>query len=180
MSDNTVELQTMGLDNLLKALNENAGRVRLGILGSTAERHAEVNVDEITGERHGSGASSVNNAEIGLKHEFGGPSLLPNGVVINLPQRSFLRVPLITHYQKYLEASGAFDRATLANVLKTGKFTKWLAKIGIIGEHVVLEAFDSGGFGEWKASNMDFKKNHQTLVETQQLRNSIISEVTDK
>lgn len=179
MSNDTVEMKTAGLDNLLKALNDNAGRVRVGILGSKATRHAEMETDSITGEQFGTGTSTTNNAEIGLKHEFGGPSTLPNGKVINLPQRSFLRVPMITQFQKYLTNSGAFDRATLATILKTGKFSKWLSKLGFIGEHVVQDAFDTGGFGDWKPSNMSFKTNHQTLVESQQLRDSIISEVTD-
>lgn len=179
MSDDTVTMKTAGLDNLIKALSENASKVRLGILGSHAQRMANVQTDSITGESfHDGEISTANNAEIGLKHEFGGPSTLPNGKVINLPQRSFLRVPLIQQYQKYLDASGAFDRATLMSVLKKGTFEKWLSKLGMVGEQVVLEAFDTGGFGEWKESNMSFKTNHQTLVETQQLRNSITSEVT--
>lgn len=179
MSDDSVVMKTVGLDNLIKALEDNASRVRIGILGSTAARHAEVHTDEITGESFGEGQSASNNAEVGLKHEFGGPSTLPNGVTINLPQRSFLRVPLIQQYQKFLDASGAFDRATLTSVLKKGTFSKWLAKLGVIGEQVVAEGFDSAGFGEWKPSNMAFKENHQTLVESQQLRNSIISEVVE-
>lgn len=179
MNNDSTVFKTEGLDNLIKALDENKSRVRVGILGSTAQRSAEMMVDEITGDSFGVGHSSVNNAEIGLKHEFGGPSTLPNGKTINLPQRSFLRVPLINHFQKYIEASGAFDRATLMSVLKKGTFNKWLRKIGIVGEQVVAEAFDSGGFGEWKQSNMDYKQNHQTLVESQQLRNSIISEVVE-
>lgn len=179
MSEDTVTMKTIGLDNLIKAIEENKGRVRVGILGSTAQRYAEVSTDEISGEKIKEGHSSVNNAEIGLKHEFGGPSKLPNGHMINLPQRSFLRVPLIQQFQKYLDASGAFDRATLASVMKKGTFTKWLYKLGVVGEQVVGEAFASGGFGEWKPSNMDFKDNHETLVETQQLRDSIISEVVE-
>lgn len=179
MSKKDVEMSLVGIDNILKALEEGHEKVRLGILGSTAQRSAEMHIDEITGESFGEGQSDVNNAEIGLKHEFGGPSQLPNGVTINLPQRSFLRVPLIQQFQKYLEASGAFDRATLASVIKKGTFKVWLQKIGMIGEQVVYEGFDSGGFGQWKPSNMSFKKNHQTLVESQQLRNAVISEVVD-
>jgi phage gpG-like protein len=179
VSDEKETFNTTGLDNLMKALTDDKSRVRIGILGSTAQRSAEMHTDEVTGEQYGEGVSTVNNAEIGLKHEFGGPSTLPNGVTINLPQRSFLRVPLINQYQKFLEASGAFDRATLASVLKKGTMKRWLMKLGMIGEQVVLEGFDTGGFGEWKPSNMSFKQNHQTLVESQQLRNSIISEVTE-
>lgn len=178
MSDETVVMKTDGLDNLLKALLDQTSRVRVGILNSTTQRHAEYDTDEISGERFGSGQAENNNAEVGLKHEFGGPTTLPNGVVVDLPQRSFLRIPLIENFQRYLVNSKAFDRATLAFVLKEGKFEKFLAKMGAVGEHVVSDAFDSGGFGKWKPANMDFKENKQTLIESQQLRDSIISEVT--
>ncbi len=52
-------------------------------------------------------------------------------------------------------------------------------KVAVVAEGIVAEAFDTGGFGQWPPSDMTHKKVHQTLVETQQLRNSITSEVKE-
>lgn len=57
-----------------------------------------------------------------------------------------------------------------------------MRQIGVTAEGIVLEAFDSNGFGKWAPLNpatLAAKKNHQTLVETQQLRNAILHEVVD-
>lgn len=155
MSDD-VEMNTRGLDGLLKALKEKMPVARVGIFGGKTNR--------------ASGVGHNNNAEIGAKHEFG---------MDGMPVRSFLRVPIAEHMQKYLDDSGAFDNDTLKKVIQTHSLVEWVKKIGIIGEAIVSDAFDSGGFGKWKPSNMAYKKNHQTLVETQQLRNSITSEVRE-
>jgi phage gpG-like protein len=71
------------------------------------------------------------------------------------------------------------DKDVLNDVLKSGTFTPWLKKVAVLAEGIVADAFASGGFGKWPPSDMTHKKNHQTLVETQQLRNSITSEVVD-
>ena len=65
----------------------------------------------------------------------------------------------------------------LERVIEEGSIQAWIEKVGIVGVETVLEAFATGGFGQCKPSNMDHKKNKQTLVETQQLRNSITSDV---
>ncbi len=143
------------LNKLAKLLKQSLGRVRVGVLGENAARS--------DGE--------LNNAQIGSWHEFG---------TSQLPVRSFLRVPLQTRFRKAMDASGAFDKASLREVLRQGSFVPWLKKAGIVAEGVVLEAFDTGGFSKWPVSDMANKTNHQTLVETGQLRNSITSEVVDR
>lgn len=155
MSDDGLEMKLDGLDKLLKALKAKPPVARVGILGD--------------GKPRTEGGKS--NAEIGAAHEFG---------TSTLPQRSFLRVPLIDNLDKRLESSGAFDKAAMADVLRSGSVVPWVKKVAVIAEGIVFEAFDTGGFGKWVPSNMDRKKNHQTLVETQQLRDSITSEVKDE
>lgn len=147
---------TDGLDNrkllqLIKSLEKDSPMARVGILGDKNNRKDE-----------------GSNATIGAKHEFGNEGM---------PIRSFLRVPITDNLQKFLEKSGAFDKDALEQVVKSGSLQNWIEKVGIVAEDVVAEAFNTGGFGKWKPSDMRFKKNHQTLVETQQLRNSITSEV---
>lgn len=147
------ELKIEGLQKLLKALKGEIPGVRVGILGK---------------HNHRSGKGNETNATIGAKHEYGADGM---------PQRSFLRIPIAEHLQAYLDKSNAFKPDILKRVVKEGNIIPWLEKIGITAEAVVSDAFDTGGFGKWTPSNMKYKKVHQTLVETKQLRESISSEV---
>lgn len=153
--ENTIEMSTKGLDQLLKALKRNLPTARVGILGDKNAR---------------SSGTATSNATVGAAHEFG---------TEKLPVRSFLRVPIAENLDKYLEKSGAFDPNVLKQVLRDGSILEWMRKVAITAEAVVADAFNSGGFGKWPISDMTHKKNHQTLVETQQLRNSITSEVRE-
>lgn len=147
-------LNTKVLDKILKGLKK-PPVAAVGVMGDHAHRKE--------GEE--------TNASIGARHEFG---------TDKLPIRSFLRVPLTNKMSEFLEKSGAFDQESLDEIIRTGSLEAWVKKIGVVGEAVVLEAFNTGGFGEWKPSDMTHKKVHQTLVETQQLRNSITSEVREE
>jgi hypothetical protein len=141
------------LDNLLKALKDNMKRVRVGILGGKAAR---------TG-------GTPNNATIGAFHEYG---------TSKTPQRSFLRVPIAEHLQERLTKAGAFTKEELQEVAKTKSLLPWLKKIGIVAEKIVSDAFATKGFGKWKNHAPGYENNTgQVLVDTQQLRNSITSEV---
>ncbi len=150
------ELNMAGLEKLLKALKAKPPRARIGILGAGARTDPE--------------SKGATNAEIGTFHEFG---------TSKLPVRSFLRMPIITQMQKEMEKSGAFDKDTANEVVKSGTVIPWVKKMAILAEGIVADAFDTGGFGTWVPSNMRFKTVHQTLIETQQLRNSVTSEVTE-
>jgi hypothetical protein len=156
MSD-AYSMKTKSLDQLIKALRGQLPHARVGILGDKTHRKAGTD-------------SEKTNAQIGAKHEFGDDGM---------PIRSFLRVPITDHMQEFLNKSRFFDPVALKDVLRTGSIITWVKKIGIVGESVVAEGFATGGFGKWKPSNMARKKNHQTLVETQQLRNSITSDVKE-
>lgn len=150
LSDLTFNID--GLDKVIKALKKKPPLIKVGILGDKNQRTD----------------SKLTNAQVGATHEFG---------THRLPQRSFLRMPLGEHLMPALENSGAFDQGVLDDVVKSGSMEAWSKNVAAVAEGVVLDAFDSGGFGAWIPSDMRFKNNHQTLVETQQLRNSITSEV---
>lgn len=157
MSETTLKLD--GLEKLLKALGSaRKPVVRVGILGAAAR-------EPIKGSK-----TAPSNAQIGAWHEFG---------TSKSPVRSFLRMPLSEKLQKELDSSGALDKDTMQGVIKSGTVIPWLKKIAVLAEGIVADAFDTSGFGKWKLSNMSRKKVHQTLVETQQLRNSITSEVRE-
>lgn len=176
MSDDAagaVEFDAKGLDSLIRALDR-PPTIRVGILGGNKNTrtggvlHSVIKTRETKFTKNKSMVETKTNAEIGAIHEFGGD---------RMPQRSFLRAPISEKLQEYLELSRAFDESVAKKVVQEGTIIQWLKKVAVIAEQIVSDAFDSRGFGRWKASNMAHKQNHQTLVETQQLRNSITSEV---
>ena len=151
--ENVVELEdTRKLDKTVKALMKLVQqRIKIGIFSANHQR-----------------TDGGNNAQIGFYHEFG---------IGHNPQRSFLRTPIQDNLQKQLQKSGALDKDALKQMTTEGDMTLWLEKVAVLMEAIVAEGFNTGGYGKWPASNMDHKKNAQTLVETQQLRNSISTEV---
>ena len=148
------EINTKSLDSLIKAFKGKLPQVRVGVLGKNQRAQTK--------------EKGLTNAEIGAKHEYG---------LEGMPMRSFLRVPIADNMQKYLEKSSFFNPDTLNQVVAQANITPWMQKLGLVAISIVLDGFNTGGFGKWKQSNMALKKVKQTLVETQQLRNSITFEV---
>ena len=156
-SNDDFEFNTKGLDALIATFKGKIPMAKIGVLGDGSMRNVGDN----------------NNADILARHEFGGGPL-------GLPARSVLRVPLIENFQRYLSKSGFFeedDEELAKKILNQKSFIEIIAKLGILGEQVIADAFKTRGFGRWYPSNMKYKKNHETLVETGQLRTSITSVV---
>jgi phage gpG-like protein len=161
MSDETVTLKIRGLDQLVKALKAKPPVARVGILGDKTSREpAEGN------------ASTPTNAEIGASHEFGTSAS---------PKRSFLVTPISEQLDKEMLKSGALDKEVLSEVIKQGSLLPWVKKIAALAEGIVVDAFDTGGFGKWKGwKNPNYTNNAgEILVDTKQLRDSITSEVKE-
>lgn len=159
--DEKTEINIDGLNKLAKAFKK-VPVVHVGILGDGNTRNAK------PGEK-----AQLSNSQIGAMHEFG---------TSTSPQRSFLRVPLIENLNKRLENDGVFNKQEVARAIAQGTLRPVMLKVGIVAEDIVLGAFDSGGYGSWaplKPATLAQKKNHQILVETQQLRNSISNEVVE-
>jgi hypothetical protein len=154
LSDDDTEFSVKGLEQLLKALKAKPAFARVGILGAQAK----------------SSGKGPSNATIGAYHEFG---------TRNLPIRSFLRMPISLYLGKRLQKSEAFDKEVLKRVIASGTIIPWLKLVAVVAEGLVLEAFDTGGFGHWKPSNFKYKHNAETLIETGQLMKSITSEVKE-
>lgn len=154
MSDQDTKLDTKGLDKLIKAFASSKMQTHVGVLGKNQTRK-----------------DGGSNAEIGAKHEFGSAEV---------PQRSWLRVPLTDYLFKALEAAGAFDKNQLKKILKLGTFRPYYEKVGIVAESVIQEGFNSGGYGKWARWRKGYSsQTGNILVDTQQLRNSISSEVVE-
>lgn len=155
MSD--IVFKNKNLKALIRAFGTDMPSGRIGVLGGGGSRTSKNN-------------SKVSNAQIGAWHEFG---------TAHLPIRSWLRVPLIDRLEKALVGARAFDKLAIKQIIAEKSLLTFMQKVMAMAEAIVLAGFDSGGYGMWKPSNMNRKKNWQTLVETQQLRNSITSEVVD-
>lgn len=145
-----VVLKMDPLMTLAKILKNNEAVIQVGILGNKIAREG----DETT------------NAEIGAKHEFGSPSE-------GLPVRSFLRMPLNYKLRSALDDSNILTSDNLKKLIRERSMFSVLDLIGATAIRVIDDAFASGGFGQWKPSNMAEKKVQMTLVETSQLRRSI-------
>ncbi len=146
-----------GLDNLRKQLG-NSYVTRVGILGGKAAREDD---------------APMNNAEIGLIHEFGSEGA-------NIPPRSFLRLPL---EEKRRELMKAFASNSTKAAIESGEFKQVFLNLGIKAEEIIQEAFASGGFGHWpalKASTVASKGSSAILIDTGQLRRAITSDVVKR
>jgi hypothetical protein len=153
-SDVKVTSNLKGLDQLQENLKTNLV-AKLGIFASDNARSDD---------------GKLTNAEIGARHEFG---VISEGV----PRRSFLKDPIEIKRKELLATA---NKVIKANINKEGGAEKIFELIGIAGEAIVQEAFESGGFGTWQPlaqSTIDAKGSEQILIETSQLRKSIISKV---
>lgn len=152
-----------GLNSLLKALKGPPPQARVGILGGKDARKAAQGEKAVPG-----------NAEIGAAHEYGSPSK-------GIPQRSFLRVPISDHLQKKMDGSGLFTEDTTKQVINSKSVVPWLKTVAILAEDIVKEAFQTKGFGKWAPWKIPgyTSKTGDILVDTTQLRDSIVSEVKE-
>jgi len=128
MSDEETYFNINGLEELAKQLSSKNCTAKLGILGSKNARKPE------PGEKN-----IPTNAEIGAAHEFGG----------KLPARSFLRMPISQYLNKQIEKPGFFNQKDIDTAIRKKSLRNMVEKIAVAGLAIVLEAFDTGGFGTW-------------------------------
>lgn len=147
------------LESLLKQIGGEYV-TRVGILGSDA------------GEIHDED-SGMTNSEIGLIQEFGSESR-------NIPARSFLRMPLETQQDTLIQT---LDTGAVKDAIEQGD-TKQVYKIlGFAAEQIVKDAFNTGGFGNWKGNapqTVARKGSDKPLIDTGTLQRSITSDVVKK
>jgi len=143
------------LDNFVRGLSQNY-YLKVGIMGSKASRRGD-----------------GTNPTIGSKHEFG-------SFTDRIPRRSFLRMPLFMKTEQILRDASKHSLQALA----AGNFKQVFVNLGIACETVIGMAFDTRGFGTWKALSartieLKIGKNPAPLINTSQLRRSITSKVED-
>ncbi len=156
------------IQKLIKTLiQEGIPQVKVGIIGQSLRKDGQTNAQ--IGAKHELGLEEKKKiAKAGAEREFGSSQAV---------QRSFLRQPITDNLGKYIKKSRAFNPEMLKLIVNQSSFVLIPRTLGVVAETIVQDAFDSGGFGKWKPSNMEYKTNHQTLVETKQLRQSISSEI---
>jgi hypothetical protein len=152
-------------------------RARVGILGSKTDRRMK----------------GTTNAEVGFIHEVGAPAK-------NIPQRSWLRMPLRLKSKEILKEA----MAGAVSLMTAGKIKLMYQRLGIAAENAIQAAFDTGGFGAWaplkyktlmeklrKGPIKDLSMRHSLageqigegarhasiLIDTAQLRRSVSSKV---
>jgi hypothetical protein len=148
----TIELKNKKLKKLIETMKKPFPSIEIGILGNGNAR-----------------PDGKSNAVIGRVHEFGD---------LTHPERSFLRMPLTMGLNKALQKSDAFSDDVLKEILAQGTFIPWAKKVALCAESLVLEAFDTNGFGRWHPWKPPYKsKTGKILVNDTYLRDSISSRV---
>jgi hypothetical protein len=146
-------------ENLLKELG---GKyyTRVGILGDDANKLVE-------------GEQELRMSELGVIQEFGSMSR-------NIPRRSFLEMPLEVRQTVLIQALG---KQGIKKDIEAGKIKSVYAKLGVVAEEIIQDAFSSGGFGHWldnADSTISRKGSDDPLIDKGELRRSITSEVVVK
>jgi hypothetical protein len=151
MKTELAEYDLSKLNKFVKEL-ESGYAVDVGIFGAKKTK--------IEREDEHGGKSTITNPELGYIHEMG----------IGVPMRSFLRMPLYLKSEEILKEvmkDGALQKLAAGDVVGV------LSDLGLECEKAIAEAFETGGYGDWKPN----KKGTTTLIDTGQLRRSIASQV---
>lgn len=141
-----VTLQMSDLQSLIRTVEEGKTMyLKVGVLGDYAGRTP----DETGVRRKDSG---LTNPEVGLWHEFG-------SVKRKLPERSFLRMPLMTKLPAELSN---VDWAAL--LIYGGGMFGVLDTIGNKCLQIITQAFATGGFGQWRAWSYRYAKLRERMA----------------
>jgi len=151
MKQTKINFNLDGLEDIQKQVKGYVARV--GVLSKDVNR---------TGE------DGISNPELGVIHEFGNDKV---------PVRSFLRMPIETHKKEILKAMGG---TMMRRAFAEKDYTKMFKLLGEKGRSIVIQAFETGGFGQWPdiaQSTKDAKGSSAILVDTAQLKNAISADV---
>jgi phage gpG-like protein len=178
------------LEKLAKDLNKKVS-IRVGIIGDKAHQiHSDTN---------------LTNADLGAIHEFGATinvtdkmrgwfwynyGIHKSNKAINIPARSFLRMPLLSEEGKkeimkfaneWISSDSELNKLAIDEKL----FMTICESVAVAAHLRVLNAFDTGGFGNWtpitafSANRRRGAADSAPLNDTGELRNSITYEVKE-
>lgn len=160
---------TRGSAGYVQMDNTNLRRLR-DELRKHAKRRAHVGIFNDKNARE----DDKGNADIGITHEFG-------SVTRHIPERSFIRMPLLSRLPKAVQDVGSVEWQKL--IFRKG-LVAGLKNLAALGLHVINDAFETGGFGQWPAlSEITIRRKLAKtpggkgpvaiLIDTAQLRQSI-------
>ena len=159
MKSGIVRYNMDGLNSFIKAM-DGAGKykIKVGVLGTKVNRKQ--------------GDTTLTNAEIGFKHEFG-------SYAEKIPQRSFLRMPMNDKMAEILEM---VRLGGLLLLLVAGEIKQIYKIIGVACESIIGDAFETSGFGNWKpltkyTIERKIQQNPAPLINSRQLQRAITSRV---
>jgi phage gpG-like protein len=141
------------LNELNKTFNDRK-IVKIGILGNKNNRKDK----------------GLTNSMIGSIHEFG-------SFEKNIPRRSFLKDTFDIKINEFISKT---KDIISKNIKKKNAMKIIFSQVGIFGEILIQNAFETDGFGKWKPlskKTIERKKSEKILVDTAQLRKSITSKV---
>ena len=154
-----VELDISKMKNLVELLKGGMPGIKVGIMGQKNKRKK----------------GEPTNAEVGFENEFGkmtGP--------VKIPARSFIRMPLMTHFYDKLVSKKSLTKKEFEKAVKNGKADDFARKVGLVAEETIQEAFATRGWGNWKENapyTVMKKGSDSPLIDTGQMRRSITSKI---
>lgn len=116
------------MQTALKKMTDGHYTVQVGVFGDKAMRK-------------GDDDKGLTNAEIGLIQEMG-------SVEKHIPRRSFLWDTFVNHGKDLLPIL----KTPVETLLKTGKVDEYMKIVGIAATNLVVEAFQTSGWGAWPAN----------------------------
>ena len=141
-------------------------------LKSALSSNLETKVGIISGSKERTNEGGINNATLGMIHEFG-------SFAKGLPARSWLRMPIEQKsdeiQQDIIKASDSIEES-----FADGNAEALYEALGLAAEKQIQTSFETGGFGQWKGnspSTQRSKGSSSPLIDTGQLRESIITRV---
>jgi len=119
--------------------------------------------------------------------ELGLPKLEKSGDgYIHIPARSFLQMPLSRKNAIIKELKNQLDTKDVDYIvkyfIKTGDMRTLATMLGLSAKEIVLQAFETEGFGQWKPNSpftVAMKGSSKPLLDTGELRQKIDFEVED-
>jgi hypothetical protein len=145
------KVDTKGLGQFRATLENLSGMAaRVGILGNGGGRK-----------------DGKTNADLGKIHEFGDSQRIPA-----IPERSFLRSPLMAHMQEAVDRK----RGPLVLALASGDAVAFMELLGATGMKISIRAFGNADDGKWPPNTpytIKMKGSSRPLIDTGQLRRSI-------
>lgn len=157
--DIDIKINDQKLKEMLEKVKKQIG-VKVGILGADGTKIVKTKDGKESEEK-------LTEATLGAIHEYGSERR-------NIPQRSFLRMPIEKKFRNKIVRNSKFkDAVQRMNIDEIN------GHIGETSVAIVHEAFGTGGFGEWvplSPETIKRKGSDMILVDTGDLEHSITYE----